>query len=304
MTQTTTTTLVVSMSEIALFNRCRKAWELGYVRNLEPIVTSDAVVAGSSFHQEMEAYAHERRGTLMPNPLFQSADHIFAVAQAYKQRKAANDFDNMAAILSIEEPVYTPILPALSMLPMLEQAGIFQPEVLLRTTHDLVYQRETGWRVIRDYKTFEREPSQNYDLDFQARLYIAAGMMHYNDPKVEFEFENVRRSVPGEKRGTTGNKVWLESECYITQPLVISQKEALETWKEAQHIVAQILLAREISKIDPSVFYRQSLKVGPHSCSSCFYRYLCSADYQGTMDADFIAEYARVRPPKEVPTTP
>jgi hypothetical protein len=165
-----------------------------------------------------------------------------------------------------------------------------------------MYERTDGWIVARDYKSFEVAPSANYDLDFQGRLYAATAMIAFPGRQVMLEFENIRRSVPGTKRGAAPaagkpdrRPVWTEDDCYIRQPLIISADEAKNVWLEARHIVAQILLTRAVGQTDPEAFYRQPLKAGPHSCSSCFYKHLCLADSQGSLDADFIAEFSTPR---------
>jgi hypothetical protein len=294
--------IIISMSELALFNRCRKAYELGYVKNLVPTTSSTPAMQGSALHAELESYAHDRRGTVGPVSI-DSTDDMFAVAQEYLKRRGAAGFDAMKRVLTIEEPVYTPIAPATSMLSTLvEKMAHPLPMIYLRTTFDLMYERTDGWIVARDYKSFEVAPSANYDLDFQGRLYAATAMIAFPGRQVMLEFENIRRSVPGTKRGAAPaagkpdrRPVWTEDDCYIRQPLIISADEAKNVWLEARHIVAQILLTRAVGQTDPDAFYRQPLKAGPHSCSSCFYKHLCLADSQGSLDADFIAEFSTPR---------
>jgi hypothetical protein len=167
------------------------------------------------------------------------------------------------------------------------------PKVYLRTTFDLVYKSKAdqaaGWVCGRDYKTFEKAPTLDVDRDFQGRSYIAALMQYFKTDRVRFEYEYVRRVPPGTE---SSKGVWSEEDCYITVPLVISVDEARRLWEEIQMDVGKMLIAYAVGG---AAWGRYDLKVGPHSCRSCFYKNLCALDFAGTLDEQTMLEYANVR---------
>jgi len=299
--------LIIPTSALQAYRRCPKSYELGYVQMLDPIVDREAVIEGRGFHEEMEAYAHERRGTVATDKTglpkrYVASEAMHDVAVSYIRHKAGAEFDRMTQIIAIEEPLYTRIHPPSGMLPVLNAQWAHLdhrlPDVYVRTTFDLVYQYDDDgdWIAGRDYKSFERAPSYDLDLDFQGRLYIATLMQRYKTDRVRFEYENVRRVPPGTKNS---KGVWGPDECYISYPLVISADEARRLWREAQYTVAKILQAMALG--DPAAWERHDLKVGPHSCGSCFWKHLCKADMHGTLDEQTKQEFANRRDPLVLP---
>lgn len=298
--------LVLPMSAIALAKRCLTAFDLGYNKMLNAVVDKQYVTDGTNFHAHMAAYAHERRGTPVPPDLLASInaipdDNMYEVALAYIRNRAAARFDDMSEIIAADresEAVYLPIVlpaPARSaVITAYEAAGQIIPEVWVRMTHDLVYRRRSDNFIYAiDYKTFERMPTHDYDLDFQARLYIAGLMQKFKTADVHFEFANVRRAVP------MPVTKWKEEECYVDQPMVISVEEARNLWEETQFDVARILLARVWGQ---KAFSHTDLKgTSPHTCHTCFYKALCKRQYAGTLDADAIAELSTPRAPIVLP---
>ena len=258
---------VLSSSAIAAYKRCPKSYELGYVMGLEPFGTSTtALEQGSEVHRML---AEATCGAFVLDGV--------GMGEVVDTYLAVNHLPNK--ILHVEEPVYTEILPG----------------VYIRTTFDLVYEREDGVIVGRDYKTFDRAPSLDIDLDFQGRIYIAALMRKYPGRDVEFEYEYIRRVPPGTKNS---KGVWSNEECYLNIPLVISKQEAEQLWTETQWVVEKMLADEERHQ-----FARHDLKVGPHSCGSCFFRDLCKAELQhGGLDETDLAILAPTRrEPLELP---
>jgi hypothetical protein len=239
--------LILPMSSIALFRKCRKAYELGYERNINPGKTSDAAALGTRFH-EYAAACHKGKW-LRPD----ADDPMSVVWDAYRESHTLPK-----DILHVEDPIYTRIAPA----------------TYLRTTFDLVYRNEHGWVVARDYKTFEKQPALDVDLDFQGRIYTAVLMRQYKTDKVLFEYEYVRRVPPGTKNA---KGVWRHDECYTNVPLIISRREADLVWDEMLQTVADIRLARNVGR-----FYRSGTRKEFGSpCLGCFYSELCKAELYG-----------------------
>jgi len=293
----TSKSLIISTSGLQAFKRCRKSYELGYLRMLDPIGGSPAATAGSNLHAMLADYAYQRRGTKNPNQV-PDDPAMKAVVDSYIRLKGSADFDRMGELLVIEEPIFVEIAVPRRYLDLLAHTefciqGHHIPSIFVRMTFDLCYKRKSnGNIVLRDYKSFEKMQTHDYDNDFQSRFYIAGAMQLFETDAVEFEFENIRRVPPG----TPNSKgVWTPDECYITQPLGVSIAEAKKVWLEAQFTVGEVLLAMAIG--DPSVWYREDLKVGPHSCSSCFFKTLCKADFHGNLDEQMISELTNPRKP-------
>jgi hypothetical protein len=249
--------LIVSYSGMSLFRKCRKAFELGYVRNIDP-GSSEAQTRGSTFHEYLADYA--RYGRITP---IEPDSAIADAAMEYVARRIGNIFDNGLPYL-IEEPLYFPVWE--------EEAGVF-----LRTTPDLVLLADDGWIEAIDYKTFSREPTLDVDLDPQGGLYIAMLMRVFDTPKVRFRYEYVRTVPPG-TRNSKG--VWTEEQCYITVPLVLSTRETDTFWTEMQDTMADLVRAIEEQRL-----YRCGTRVEFGSpCLGCNYKNLCKAELDYTVD--------------------
>lgn len=256
--------LVLSYSAIALFKKCRKAYELSYERLIE-VASSDAAQAGTDFHRYASVKAEATKGEELSEEdraFYNTPSPMRDVWIAYqKHRPLPTD------IISAEEPLYSKLVRL----------------VWLRTTFDLVYRDADGWIVGRDYKTFEKAPAYDVDLDFQGRIYIASLMRCFNTDKVRFEYEYVRRVPPG----TANSKgVWSVDDCYINVPVVISTREAEELWSETQDVVRDVLLARR-----KGTFYRGGTRKEFGSpCFGCWQSDLCKAEIQhGELDEQDIA---------------
>lgn len=247
--------VVFSSSAIAAFKRCPKSFQLGYEMGLVPPpftkkgeagTIKEYVFEGTEVHEELSGYANN---DILPG---KGRELMVDVAQQYLKRHPLP-----TDIISAEEPAYTELMPG----------------VVIRTTFDLVYRRPNGTVVGRDYKTFEKAPSLDLDLDFQGRIYIGALMRRFPECDVEFEYEYIRRVVPGTKNS---KGYWTEKDCYLTFPLVISRAEADTLWEETQWVAEKMLEARERNR-----YWRTDLKgKSPFTCGSCFYRNLCSAELE------------------------
>lgn len=258
--------LIISSSSLAAWLRCPKSYEISYVKHLDVPTTSEAVEQGRNFHQFMENAANGKQ--------IKSSDPMAEVARQYlKYNPLPED------IKGAEVKTYVRLLP----------------NVILRCTFDLIYQKQT-LLVARDYKTFDRAPSLDVDLDFQGRLYIAqlAHMPGSKEFQTVFEYENVRRCPPGTKNS---KGVWSPAECYIRETMVISQGEIETVWADAQEAANALLTMYERNR-----WYRSPLKVGPHSCGSCFVKNLCLAELQnGVLDDQTISLLSVPRKPLEMP---
>ena len=250
--------VVFSSSAIAAFKRCPKSFQLGYEMGLEPSTTIKQYVHdGSSFHAIMAA---ESKGESWGDVF---GGDMLDVAAAYLRARPRPENR-----LMIEEPLYTLLAG-----PSNSTLDWYEPDIYIRTTFDLVYQREDGTIVGRDYKTFEKSPTLDLDLDFQGRVYVAALQRRYPECPVEFEYEYVRRVPPGTKNS---KGFWTPQDCYLTFPLVISKREADAVWEETQWVAEAMLQARERNR-----YWRTDLKgSSPFTCGSCFYRDLCKAELE------------------------
>lgn len=274
---------VISMSGLQAFKRCRKSFDLGYMRNYEPIVTSDPVTQGASIHRHLAALATGEYDVLQK---VQEGDPMAAIAWAYN---ANRPIPTGANVIAVEQPFYRILVE-----PRIGVGGSDKgtPGVILRCTFDLAY-RKPPYVVLRDYKSFDRAPTLHVDLDFQARIYTAFGMRYFETPRVFFEFEHIRRTLPNVPKDKSGGK-WTEDECYLNTPLIISEREADALWEETREVAYDLVRA-----IDEKRLYRTDLRgSGPHTCASCFFRHGCVAEVQqGTLSADTAEMFFTTRKP-------
>lgn len=249
----TTAPFVVSMSDVAAFKRCRKMFAFSNQMGLqESGDRNEAMQLGTDFHTLMEVEA--RTALRQEPPPVDYASPMVDIARAYLAHKPLP-----ADIIRTEDAYYTKL-------------DTLDP-VYLRTTLDLVYRKPEGTIVGRDYKTFEKAPSLDMDLDFQGRLYATVLHKIYPHSRIEFEWEYVRRALGRDLKGK-GWVEWTTEERYINVPMIVSELEEQTTWNELEDTVADMLRA-----IKEQRFYRTELRVGPHSCDSCSYKRLCIADY-------------------------
>lgn len=246
---------VVSSSALGAFKRCRKSFDLGYLRGYEARDVGQPVDDGRRFHEHMKAIVTGEYDVLARA---QAGDEMAKVAWAYAQH---NEMPEPGSILAVEEPVYVKLIEPFHYPGKLETV----PGIILRCTFDLAYRYDETRVVVRDYKTFDRAPTLYVDLDFQGRIYIAAAMRAFNSPKAIFEYAHVRRTPPNEPP-----RRWKVSECYLLTQLIIDDDEIDRLWNETQEVAYDLVRA-----IGEERFYRQDLKTGPHACSSCFWRHGC-----------------------------
>ena len=262
--------LVVSSSAIAAYKNCPKAYDLGYRRGLiPPVHSTEAMEHGTSFHEYVAAAA---RGEF-PSTKIIEGDPMLEVALHYLKHNPLPK-----NVITVEKPIYTQLLGR-----DYRDWSDAYPDVYLRTTFDLVYLDGNVIRA-RDYKTFEKQPSLDLDLDFQGRIYIAALMREFPRQSIEFEYEYVRRVPPG-----TNNSrgVWTPDTCYLRFPLVISKREADTLWSESQWVAYRMLEDTAYSQ-----FWRSDRK-GWNGCGSCFFRHLCKAELEhGELDDQMLAHLA------------
>lgn len=260
-------TITLSMSAIHTFLRCPKKFDIYNVRGwADDKPESEALTQGTHFHAYMQQYAKKCQG--VPYEYLDWATPMGEIAIAYiKYRGFPKN-----AVLSADDPHYINLFP----------------NVLLRTTFDLVYDMG-DMLVIRDYKTFERAPSMDIDLDFQARTYLAAASIIWPDYETYmFEHEYVRRTLPNVPKDKSGNK-WSESDCYKQQQMILTKDEMAEDWEELGFAAASIISLLE--EVDTH-WLRVPLKGGGYDdCSHCPIKNLCKAEKQGNLntESDYLA---------------
>jgi hypothetical protein len=255
--------IVLSMSALKTYLRCRRSFYYLYERGLEPIGgTSEAMQLGTDLHAILETAAIAQ---MNPDKSIKIEDQfrtspMLQVAGAYLHHNPLPE-----RIVGAERSHYVKLID-------------YPVPVWLRCTYDLEYIDESGVYMWRDYKSFERAPTRDHDLNFQARLYSAAlqrSPLAQGPQRVQGEMVYIRRVTPG----TSNSKgVWKVEECYMTDPLVYSEYELRELWHEAQEAAKEIVRASET--IDGRAWFRSPLEVGPHSCNSMACKQVCVADLQ------------------------
>lgn len=261
--------LVLSMSAISVWMRCKKKFQYQYEMLLDGIKENEAMAEGTAFHSIMAEYA--RTGKLLDE-----GSPMGDVAQVYLQHRKFPK-----AVIRIEEPIYVEILEG----------------VYVRGTCDLIYKDEDGSLVIRDWKTFARLPSLDSDLDFQARLYIALVMRHYKTAKVRFEHEYVRRTPPGVPKDKAGN-CWDVQDCYLTSSISASVAETMTIVQEVKWELETLLKTRENGN-----YTRTNLKGGGYdACSACSVKEICKAELtNGELNESTLYGISRKRDPVDIP---
>jgi hypothetical protein len=300
-------TIVLSSSAINTYHQCKKQYDLAYIKLLEPKRDEENPMSkGTDFHKWAEYQTRLRHAHLAPDPDYvvpEASEDTKAVYEAWWKNVGVYKDDNKKRILGVEQPIYTPI-----------DVSFQDTQVFLRCTFDEIYLDNEGWIVGMDYKTFQRFEPWDVELDFQGRLYTAVLKRMFPDYKVRFEYERIRQTAPGAPRGnpetlkfedgewwqynTKGDKrkraeMWGLDDCYETIDMVCSEQEIETLWNETVYTVAELLVTQRIG-----TFYRQTSKMG---CKFCYYKDLCKADLQGTLDEGTIELLANKRKPLEIP---
>jgi hypothetical protein len=275
--------LVISSSGLSAYRRCPKSFQLQYEwggSGLQYNGVPGYVTDGADFHMFAATAAKFYRGDKdLPEDYddMQVNQAMYNVFSHWMGQRGQKEFEAMQEILHVDEE---PILTLLYEVDWKTYGVGTGLKVYLRTTFDLVYRDTDDWIVIRDYKTFEKMPSLDADLDFQARGYIAAIMKKYHTRKVRFEHVYIRRVPPGTKNS---RGFWSENECYVYAPIVIGADEAKRVWAEAQATVEAIVRTRELGGAH---WWRTDLKgKSPFTCGSCFMKEPCKLEMEtGELD--------------------
>jgi hypothetical protein len=246
--------IVISFTDFSNFKRCRKLFDLSYLRQLSPKGdASPAMQSGTDIHKLLEL---EARG--LPWTGSAPVEHA-EVTRAYLNRHPLPN-----GIISAEEPIYLRVLGETDA----------QPAVYIRVTLDLIYTRGKKTIVGRDYKTFMTAPSFDFDLDFQGRIYSTVLWRTYPSNDIEFEWVPIRQALGRDLKGK-GFVAWTEEERYPQiPPIVMSDIEYETTWRELQETTHDLIRAVLENRL-----YRSDLKAGPHSCDNCHYKGACKAEY-------------------------
>jgi len=267
--------LALSMTQMAHFSRCKKLFWLDHVKGLTPKRDGGMELAGrgTAFHELME-FAAGHGGSLDGAP---DDNEMLEIAQAYLEHEP---LPSAESIISAERGYFAEIVP-----------GFY-----VRASFDLVY-REDPFVVVRDFKTFMRAPSIEPDFDFQSKVYAIVAERAFNAP-VRFEWRHVRQELGRFLSGGKGKDAvwtpWEEDDLYPQVPDVVLTEEERHAFTQglialAEDILHRLDLTHNGARWDLK-WYREPLTSGPHSCTSCFYKYLCLADLQhGGLGDDDIA---------------
>lgn len=277
--------IVVSMTDFGNYRRCKNLFRYSWVEQLIPTKRSEAADLGSAFHAYVAAAANEARGVENDEELHDSPA-MLEVAQAYLRDVGLPPGSD---ILAVEEQFYVLVLPEE------DRYGDVRPAVYIRITPDLVF-REGDWIRVRDYKTFDRAPSLESDLNFQATKYIVCARQVFKTQKVVWDWRYVRRELgryikSGRKK--TDDVVWTDweyDERYITTPdLIISDRVADVAWAElqqtARELRTRVMRAQDAPQHVETLFYREPLNGPINGCLSCFYRQICVTRLENGDDA-------------------
>jgi len=250
--------LVLSMTELSYFRRCRKKFDLAAIRGLSPRQDSDAAGRGRAFHAIMEAVAKDpdhARPT--------EGDHeMLPIAQAYYDHLRESGEWPFDSVISAERGYFAEIAPS----------------VFIRCSFDLVWQAGSE-AIVQDYKTFSRAPSieETDHLDPQANDYLFVASAALGLKRVKFRWEYVRQELGRmlKKDKSAVYVPWEPHERYFRQEMILGD-DVMETVERELYETAMDV--REA--IERGRYYRSGQKGGGYdSCSACFYRHLCSAEF-------------------------
>jgi hypothetical protein len=256
--------------------RCRKQYELSFIRNLEPKVKPEAMGKGSDFHKCAEHhFRHALNGRdSLKLPLNNT---MWPVWEEYA---FINRLPAIETILSVEDPYWCDLIPG----------------VRLRITPDLVY-RSGDWIVCRDWKTFSKDGEWDVDLDFQGRLYTALLRVFFKTEKVRFEYVKVRSELGRNLK--SGYVEWANAERYPEpDELIPSKAECDILLEEAQYAAREILKHSDTRQITPGALYRSPQRgFDMNSCDRCLVKEACKKDLTGELDEQTISLLYNIREP-------
>src|ERR1700678_1224605 len=233
MTYTPENPLVLSSSALIAYGRCPHSFEISYLNGWRT-KGKDCMVQGSAFHYLMQRlYQGASEDELREIGTSGEFPDMYEVFLAYRNF-CGHKFPPKSSVLSIEEPLYTRLLP----------------NVWLRCTFDRIW-NDDGEITDDDYKTFDKAPSLDVSLDTQGRLFLVVLQNHYPEfSRFKRRYLNVRRMPPGVPKNATQQKLsdagkpfesWSVDECYKDHTLRLIPGEAEIVWKEAQHRARKIL---------------------------------------------------------------
>lgn len=293
--------IVVSMSDLQRFKRCRKAADLTYRQGLEPRADKESMAKGRAIHAIFEAFAITRMLAVEHNDKLyarllklkdalhqvEGIEELSLVASAYIEHEWDIEPER---ILNVEGPVYTLLLPKGAV----ALKDWVSPPVWLRTTFDMIFKDADDWVVGLDWKTFVNNVTMDVDLDFQGKIECVVLRKKYETDRARFEYRNIRQTPPNVKKDAKGG-MWAPHECYFKVPLYPSQVECDMIWAETQEVAKDLL--RCLGADNPAVWYRVDLKgVSPHTCGSCLVKELCKSEAMfGGLDAATIEGLAKPR---------
>ena len=279
--------LVISSTNFAAFKRCRKSFEYAEARKLN-VPSSEAAQLGTSLHELLALAARGDRKEIEKL----KDEPMYPIALEYLRHRGLP-----GKTLLIEEPLYTLVIPEEKHWGEDSRgnpAELLYPAVYIRTTFDRVFvEDDARWLVARDYKSFDTKPTLYVDLDFQGRMQTAALQKAFKVDTVRFEWEYIRREIGRELKGK-GYVEWGVEDRYLNVPLISATHELKQIWEETQDVARDLVRCLLVEKR----FYREDLKTGPHSCSSCFYKQLCAAEFaQGVLTEDDIEMFTEPADP-------
>jgi len=308
--------LILSMSQIATYIECKKKYELGYVRLLEPKGNDESAMSkGTAFHKLAEHMTTEMWPHLPHVECPQVPPETEKLWEAWWQNKGIEKHDKKRKVLGVEAPIYTPVDVV---------TNIPGQQVYLRCTFDEIYLDKEGWIVGLDYKTYSTDRTQDVELDFQGRTYVACLQRLFPSYNVRFEYERIRQSPPGTPRGDSkflrfeensegggkwwqynkaGDKrktaeLWTPLECYETVDLIPTKIELETLWDETKFNIMELLVRQKAAATIPGAWGRTSSK---SSCSFCYFKTMCIADLQGVLDEQTIDLLSNPHKPLEIP---
>jgi hypothetical protein len=275
--------LYLSSTSLHTWMRCRKQYELSFIRNLEPKVKPVAMGKGSDFHKCAEYHAK----LTMLGCVSSTLENCYKASEmrpVWEEFVLHNGFPDEDQLISAELPYWCDLIHG----------------VRLRITPDLVY-RSGDWIVCRDWKTFSKDGEWDVDLDFQGRLYTALLRQFFKTEKVRFEYVKVRSELGRNLK--SGYVAWTNAERYPEpDELIPSKAECDILLAEAQYAASEILVLRDPAEPCSAAFYRSPQRgFDMNSCDRCLVKEACKKDLTGELDEQTISLLYNIRTPlKEV----
>ncbi len=270
-------TMIVSFSEIAKFQTCKRQYNYRFGMGLKPIEESGAISLGIKGHNLLEMFyklladgkTKEEALVIIRSYVVEqmkkSFDPDFNALKAWTLvENYINETDFTSSVVYVESAF---IIPASSL-----TDDPFFADVKIGFTPDLVLERKGGWLDIEDYKFTERIWSQKrLNRAMQLRLYqIFLETLGYEVSRTVFRFFNVK----------TGK--------IVAHPYIMSATQKKSITADFLDGVRDVVVYRR--NLKPTPVNNGARTLNNTACGFCAFEFVCTLEAEGK-DASHTIKY-------------